>query len=210
MTVIGANEEHGNDTVSEINKLVRENASSGEINFVQCDMHSLKAVDTASKDLLKHNQRLDMLVLNAGIGVAPFQLTSEGKLGNHFAVNNLAHWHMARVLAPLLISTAADTSTPKNSVRVIWQSSELHRSHPSGTKFANKEEVSKEADPMQLYGRSKLGNILSAKEFAKKELKSTGVLSIAVHPGVVSTPQQEGSASQHSLFYMWTRSLIQG
>ena len=63
-------------------------------------------------------------------------------------VNNLAHYVMILRLLPLMQRTAANA--PPASVRIVMQSSEMHRLALSGTRFASKEEINKEGDGTQL------------------------------------------------------------
>ena len=79
------------------------------------------------------------------------------------AVNQFGHFLLVNRLLPLLRKTAAISSAPPP--RVVVVSSELHRDSPSNTEFASLAEIN---DPSiradQLYGRSKLANILFSKE----------------------------------------------
>lgn len=63
-------------------------------------------------------------------------------------VNNLAHYVMVLRLLDLMKKTAA-TATPA-SVRIVMQSSEMHRFAPSGINFISKEEINKKGDGVQL------------------------------------------------------------
>ena len=51
-------------------------------------------------------------------------------------------------LLDLMKKTAS--SAPPTSVRIVMQSSEMHRFAPSGTKFASKEEINQKGDGVQL------------------------------------------------------------
>ena len=56
-------------------------------------------------------------------------------------------------MMPLMQKTATRQDAPPASVRIILQSSELHKMAPSDTKFASKEEINKERDGILLYDR---------------------------------------------------------
>lgn len=50
------------------------------------------------------------------------------------------------------------------------------------------------------YSRSKLGAILLAKQLAKRKLQPENkVIAISVHPGTISTDQQEGYEEEYGL-----------
>ena len=66
----------------------------------------------------------------------------------YIQVNNLAHYVMVLRLLDLMKKTAS--SAPPTSVRIVMQSSEMHRFAPSGTKFASKEEINQKGDGVQL------------------------------------------------------------
>lgn len=60
-----------------------------------------------------------MLICNAGIGVAPHGLTKDG-LGNHFQVNNLSHHYLVNSLWPLITKTAESSVRPNNSLGDVY------------------------------------------------------------------------------------------
>ncbi len=63
-------------------------------------------------------------------------------------VNNLAHYVIVLRLLDLMKETAA-TAKPA-TVRIVMQSSEMHRFAPSGISFASKEEINEKGDGVQL------------------------------------------------------------
>ena len=63
-------------------------------------------------------------------------------------VNNLSHYVLNNRLLPLMKKTAE--VAPKASVRIVMQSSEMHKVAPGDNKFASKEEVNKDRDGAQL------------------------------------------------------------
>ncbi|EJF63036.1 NAD(P)-binding protein [Dichomitus squalens LYAD-421 SS1] len=187
---VSANPEHGKSAVQDLNKALQESGAKGSIHYHQLDMHELKRVDSWAKQFVEQENRLDILIANAGIGQAPFGMTSDG-LERHFEVNNLAHYVIVLRLLPLMQKTAA--KAPPASVRIVMQSSEMHRFAPTGTTFACKEEVCKDEDGTQLYGRTKLGLIVFAQELARRKLTDATqpILAISVHPGAVDTDLQK-------------------
>lgn len=64
-------------------------------------------------------------------------------------MNNLSHYVLVLRLLPLLKKTAE--TAPPTTVRVVMQSSEMHRVTPSNVKFESKEEINKEIDGSMLY-----------------------------------------------------------
>jgi len=193
--IASSTEEHGQEALQKIREAIaahhpEEGAEKGSVEFEQVDLGSLADTRALAKKINDTEERLDIFIGDAGIGVAPFGLTRDG-LGNHFQVNNLAQFVLINELLPLMEKTA-DIALP-NTVRFVTLASELHRTARSDVAFASMEEVSLDQDPNRLYARSKLGAILLAKQLAKRKLQLTNkVIAMSVHPGAVATDQQDG------------------
>jgi len=212
--IASATEEHGQEAIQKISqavakehtKLTTEQKEAGSISFEQVDLGSMAETRALAKRIKDTQQRLDIFVGDAGIGVAPFGLTKDG-LGNHFQVNNLSQFILLNELYPLMEKTAE--TAPPNSVRFVTLASELHRTASSGVKFASKAEVSTSEEPNRLYGRSKLGAILLARQFAKRKLEPANkVLAIAVHPGPVYTDQPQGLDEHYGILGTVIRNVV--
>ncbi|KAI0637734.1 NAD-P-binding protein [Trametes polyzona] len=186
--IVSANPDHGKEAEASINDALKQSGSKGSVKWHQLDMMHLKKVDEWSKKFAQEVDRLDILIANAGIGQAPYGMTDDG-LERHFEVNNLAHYVIVLRLLDLMKKTAE--SAPPTSVRIVTQSSEMHRFAPSDN-FASKEEINKEGDGVQLYGRTKVGLIVFSSELARRKLADSPkpILSISVHPGMVDTEVQ--------------------
>lgn len=162
MHIISSTEEHA----QEAKEHVEENASAAHlITTHNVDLGDLAAVKALGDKLASSLERLDQLYLIAGVGVAPFGYTKDG-LGNHFAVNNVSQVLMIDLLYPKLQETAKKLqgTGDEGSVRIVSESSELHRSAPSDLKAESVDEFGKQSedmDPLKLYGRSKLGKYVS-------------------------------------------------
>ncbi|KAI0366363.1 NAD-P-binding protein [Pilatotrama ljubarskyi] len=188
--IVSANPDHGKQAEKNIDTALKESGSKGSVKWHQLDMMYLKKVDEWVKGFAKEIDRLDILIANAGIGQAPYGMTDDG-LERHFEVNNLAHYVMVLRLLDLMKKTAE--SSPPTTVRIVTQSSELHRMAPSG-RFSSKEEINEPGDGLRLYGRTKLGLIVFSSELARLKLADSPkpILSISVHPGMVDTELQRG------------------
>ncbi|CAL1708132.1 unnamed protein product [Somion occarium] len=183
----------GKNAEAEINENIKQAGSAGSVTWYGCDLGNLKEVDGLAKKLAQELDQLDILICNAAIGQAPYGLTEDG-LERHFEVNNLSHYVLVNRLLPIMKKTAE--TAPPASVRIVMQSSEMHRVAPSGTQFASKDEINKDGDGSQLYGRTKLGLILLAKQLVKRKLDTSTdgtnpILAISVHPGTVDTEVQK-------------------
>ncbi|KAI0921952.1 hypothetical protein AcW1_004207 [Taiwanofungus camphoratus] len=189
--IMSAHEGHGKQAEADINKALKEADSTGTITWYGVNFDTLRDVDRIAKKLAEQEERLDILVCNAGIAQAPYGLTNDG-LERHFEVNNLAHYVFVLRLLPLMKKTTE--IAPPTAVRIVMQSSEMHRMAPSNTKFSSKEDINEKGDGSQLYGRTKLGLIYFARELVRRKFAdlppATPILAISVHPGTVDTDVQ--------------------
>ena len=152
--IISATEDHQQEAIDNISKLA-PNAPQ-LITTHAVDLGSLNKLIPLAKDLSSKLERLDILHLNAGVGVAPFGLTNDG-LGNHYAINYLSHLVLADILTPKMIETSKKAEgDEKYRVRIVLQSSELHRGAPSDVKCESVAEMNEDIGAANLYNRSKL------------------------------------------------------
>ncbi len=90
------------------------------------------------------------------------------------------------LLYPLLAKTAAMPDTPKGSVRIVFESSEMHRFAPGsedsksrgrGCHFGSEGEITEDAkdySPIEFYARTKLAMILYGKALRDKVIRKNG------------------------------------
>ncbi|KAI9636669.1 uncharacterized protein MKK02DRAFT_45374 [Dioszegia hungarica] len=194
--IISATEAHAEAAIDHASELTPK--ASELIETHQVDLGDLPAVQALCEKIASSFERLDMLMLIAGIGVAPFGMTKSG-LGNHFGINNVAFLQIADILYPLLKKTAEMPNTLEGSVRIVCEASELHRSAPSDVKAESLEEMATDLGGARLYGRSKLGVIWFAQHLASVLPAYPPVLAISVHPGAVSTEQQSGATESYPI-----------
>ena len=125
------------------------------------------------------------------MGVGVYNETEDG-LDSHMQVNHFAQAHLALTLLPVLQKTTDS--------RLVFQSSELHRAAPSSTKFESIEEMNQDIGAMLLYNRTKLAQVLFARELVKRiQADQFGTVTAekgqpwinATHPGGVKTDQQD-------------------
>lgn len=119
------------------------------------------------------------LLKRTGIMATPYDVTPEGYEAQ-IGTNHLGHALLTKLLLPLLVSTS---ELPGSDVRIVSVSSIGHHMAPSGG-ILFKQEAIKALTPAQLYGQSKLANILHVRGLAKRYPTIT---SAAVHPGIIKT-----------------------
>ncbi|THU86895.1 short-chain dehydrogenase [Dendrothele bispora CBS 962.96] len=154
------------------------------------DMTDYKQIKTSADALVSREERLDILINNAGVLPRPLDLDKHG-ISVSLSINHLAPFALTVALLPLLKKTAAKHP----GVRIVTLSSATHTTVPQTARYDSVEAFNNDfggTDNMEFnyvrYGYSKLANILFAKHLQKK-LDSDGIagVSLAVHPGAVKT-----------------------
>ena len=159
------------------------------ISFIQCDLTSLPSVQKAAREFVSQEERLDILILNAGIMATPPGTTEQG-YEIQFGTNHVGHALLTKLLIPTLLETA---EKPGADVRVISLSSVGHAMAPvrKGIDFSLVKTDMSSSFTFIRYGQSKLANILFIKELAKQYPQITAV---SIHPGVVNTELYRSTA----------------
>ena len=153
---------------------------SAPIEFVQCDLADLSSVQSAVREFASKEDRLDILLLNAGVMALPAGTTSNG-YEIQFGTNHMGHSLLTKLLIPTLLKTAAEPA----DVRVVCLSSIGHVTTSwNGIEFGQLKGEMKWYPSLVRYAQSKLANILFARELARRY---PAITVVAVHPGVVDT-----------------------
>ncbi|XP_073327851.1 retinol dehydrogenase 12-like [Pagrus major] len=153
---------------------VRKRSGNGNVIVKKLDLASLQSVRELAKDVLASEERLDVLINNAGVMSCPKWQTEDG-FEMQFGVNHLGHFLLTNCLLDLL-----KKSTPSRIVNV----SSL--AHEKGQIYFDDIHQDKDYNPWRSYRQSKLANVLFTRELAKK-LQGTGVTTYSLHPGVIRT-----------------------
>ncbi len=152
--------------------LVREIVEAGgKAVFYEADLSSLTGVRRLADDIRRDHPRLDILINNAGIGLAgayPGRCESADGFELRFAVNYLAGFLLTRLLLPLL-----EASAPARVVNVA----------SAGQQPIDFSDVmlTRGYSGRRAYCQSKLSQILFTLDLAE-ELGETGVTVNALHP----------------------------
>lgn len=126
---------------------------------------------------LRLENRLDVLINNAGVMYMPWTLSKDG-FEIHLAVNHLGHF--------LLTNLLVDTLKSSMPSRIINVSCALHRFGRINRVDFNMEKSYNQYDA---YFQSKLANLLFTRALAKR-LLATGVTVNSLHPGVIISELQ--------------------
>ncbi|XP_036390953.1 retinol dehydrogenase 12 [Megalops cyprinoides] len=153
---------------------IRQRSGNGNVVVKMLDLASLQSVRNLAKDILENEERLDILINNAGVMMCPKWRTEDG-FEMQFGVNHLGHFLLTNCLLDLL-----KRSTPSRIINV----SSL--AHEKGEIHFDDINLDKDYCPQKSYRQSKLANVLFSQELAA-HLEGTGVTVYSLHPGVIRT-----------------------
>ncbi|CAI6331900.1 unnamed protein product [Periconia digitata] len=180
---IGArNVQSGNEAASEIKAVASPETI---VNVVQMDLSSLASVKTAAKQVVEKTDRMDILLLNAGMMAGPPGVTEDG-YEKQFATNFVGHALLLKLLTPNLLRAAQD---PKGATepRVVILSSAGHKASvlpKEGIDFSTLKTDQMHMGGMTKYCQSKLADAVYAAPIAKRYPQFT---TVAINPGEVLT-----------------------
>jgi NAD(P)-dependent dehydrogenase (short-subunit alcohol dehydrogenase family) len=143
------------------------------------DLNSLPSIKAFADDFSATEDRLDFLILNAGIMALPRLERTDAGFERQIGVNHFGHAYLVQQLQNKMLAT------PDTSGRVVVLSSVAHTMGsvvPSDLHYKNGRRYA----GWEAYGQSKLANLLFAKGLAH-QLRGTPITAVSVHPGVIRT-----------------------
>jgi len=170
ITFIARNKLKAENLLTDINKI-----SNGQNSFIIADLSSQEDIKTASEKYIDKNISLDVLLNNAGLINFKRNETIDG-FEETFAINHLAYFSLTNLLL--------DKIKESNSARIVNVSSAAHQF----VKRMNFNDIHSKNSykPFQVYGYTKLANILFTKKLSSI-LESEKITVNSLHPGVVGT-----------------------
>ncbi len=155
---------------------IRDESGSDRVELVIFDLGDLASIRSGTERILQLLPSIEVLVNNAGLVLSRRSETVDGFEAT-FGINHLGPFYLTQLLTDRLVASAP--------ARVVNVSSSAHSSARGGLDFDDLQS-NRGYQGMQVYGRSKLANILFTTELARR-LAGTGVTANALHPGVVAT-----------------------
>ncbi|CAM9511519.1 unnamed protein product [Pylaiella littoralis] len=158
-----------------------EGISDVDVKLEILDLGSLQSVISFAQRFKASGAKADVLINNAGIMAIPERRETVDGFEMQIGVNHFGGHLLTRLMEPMIVDGG----------RVVFLSSLAHRQPPGKHKITlDFDNVNYEKpdtyDSWMAYGRSKLANILDAKEFSTR-LAARGISTYACHPGVVNT-----------------------
>ncbi|XP_043848025.1 dehydrogenase/reductase SDR family member on chromosome X isoform X2 [Dromiciops gliroides] len=174
--IAGNNEREGQEAV----KKIKEETLTSKVEFLFCDLASMKSIRQFVKEFKKKNYPLHVLINNAGVMMIPQRKTIDG-FEEQFGVNYLGHF----LLTNLLLDKLKQTGSPSHNARVITVS--------SGTHYVgelNMDDLQSRHcySPCGAYAQSKLALVLFSYQLHQLLAdEGSHVTANVVDPGVVNT-----------------------
>jgi NAD(P)-dependent dehydrogenase (short-subunit alcohol dehydrogenase family) len=160
----------------------------GTAHLMQLDLADLASVRRFAAAFQAGYDRLDLLILNAGVMMVPERQKTADGFEMHFGTNHLGHFALTGLtLDPLLDTPGARVVTVASAAH-LWGKIDFDHLQAEGSYHS-----------ARAYGSSKLANLLFAYELQRRfEAAGTSTLSVAAHPGWAATNLQ-----RHLPFVQW-------
>lgn len=158
-----------------ISEQIAKETGNKDMVVKKLDLSSQKSIREFAADILKTEQRLDVLIHNAGMALAFFGEKSEDGIELTMATNHYGPFLLTHLLIDLLKRSAPS--------RIVVVASELYRLASVNLNNLNPVNTKPAA---YLYYVSKYANIYFARELAKR-LEGTNVTVNSLHPGMIDT-----------------------
>lgn len=155
-------------------KEVIETSANENVTCMKLDLSDSKSIREFAESINKGEDKLNILINNAGVMVCPYGKTADG-FELQIGVNHMGHFLLTYLLLDLMKKSAP--------ARIINVSSMAHTWGSINLEDINSE---KSYDKRGAYSQSKLANVLFTRSLAKR-LQGTGVTTYSLHPGVVQT-----------------------
>ncbi|KAI8963524.1 putative short-chain dehydrogenase [Daldinia sp. FL1419] len=194
------------------------------------DLSTQKTVRAAATELLSWSDipTVDIVVNSAAISGIPERTINEDGIEIQFATNHVGHFLFTCLIMPKLLKAAE--GNPKGATRIINVSSLSPVSARPRWSDVNFEKKSKELPedeqppyemhrrwglvevedksyiPLEAYNQGKVANVLFSIALNKRLYEKYGILSISLHPGVISTElSRDATQSTRDLIDSWKK-----
>lgn len=178
---------------------------------LKLDLSSQRGVRQGATELLSRNDvpSIDILVNNAAVMNLPERTLNEDGDEMQFATNYIGHFLFTSLIMPKLIKAAE--SSPKGATRIVnvtslsptrvgmrWSDLKFEKinkdlpeaeqpHYPQHKIFGAINPEEKAYLPLERYNQSKVGSLLFTVASNKRLYEKHGILSLAVHPGIIVT-----------------------
>ncbi|KAH7338468.1 hypothetical protein B0J17DRAFT_662599 [Rhizoctonia solani] len=178
--------------------------SDGQLKWLPLDLSTVGQARESAEAFLKMENRLDVLINNACLGDAPYELNADG-IENMMAINHIGHYVLTTTLLDLMKRTSSERDS---DVRIVNVSSTVHNAWGRNTQisFSDPLDMTKPFPPknpnswshtIARYSRTKLANLLFTQELQRRlDKEGSSIITISVHPGYVATDAARQSTAK--------------
>nr|GAT56098.1 NAD(P)-binding protein [Mycena chlorophos] len=156
---------------------LQKEVSHGNFRPLRLDLSLFSATRAAAEVVNAYPEHIDLLLNNAASNICPFELTADG-LERQLQTDHVGPFLFTALVFPKLLAS------PLPHPRVVWTASGAH-GWCDGVDLAELEKPNEATyTAMRAYAQSKTANILTAREFARREQRVT---TLSLSPGAVAT-----------------------
>ncbi|ODV77874.1 short-chain alcohol dehydrogenase [Suhomyces tanzawaensis NRRL Y-17324] len=184
-------------TFAAINRLQAEvekeyGKSEADVHFIQADLSDLSTIKPAVEKFLSLEDRLDIIIHNAGVMLSILGQTTAQNHELHWGTNALGPHLLQKLLDPILIKTSK--TNKKGESRIVWVSSSAQFWAPKGG--VNWDDIDNKdcTNSQYIYGQSKAMTIMQSITWPKKHPEATNVISSSLCPGLLKSELQRDSS----------------
>ena len=146
-----------------------------DVRIIDIDLADLDSIRAAA-EAVQEEERLDLLINNAGLMIPPYQKTEQG-FESQFGVNHLGTFALTGLLLDKLEQTPGS--------RIVNTSSNAHKMGKVDFDALNAE---KGYSAMKQYALSKIANLLHAHELDRRlKARDSDTIAVTAHPGASDT-----------------------
>ncbi len=148
------------------------------------DLADLKSVKAFAEDIIKTEDRIDFLILNAGIMATKTREETKDGFEKQIGVCHFGHQYLTQLLLPKL-----KNQTFKSRIVVLSSIAHAYYKGTTAEAFINDPHYNKgrKYNEWDAYGAAKTSNMLFTRKLGEM-LKGTNVTAASCHPGVIQTP----------------------
>lgn len=161
-----------------------ETATGKKAEFLQLDLSSVKSCQAAATVIVAKEPLVHLLFNSAGVMMPALGSLSQDGLDLQWGTNCVGHYAFTEGILPSLKAAAA--ATKPGLVRIITTSSSAHIFAVKGGVDLEDQTLGGKKGGMELYGQSKLANIIQSNYWAEK-LRSDGIICISLNPGNINS-----------------------
>ncbi|EGW35374.1 short-chain alcohol dehydrogenase [Spathaspora passalidarum NRRL Y-27907] len=202
--IFSRNQQKARDAIERMKLEIAEEYSKAvdeSIKFVQVDLSDLTTIKPAVSEFLQAEDRLDIIIHNAGIMMPPRGSVTKQGYQMELGTNNIGPQLLQNLLDPIFIKTSS-TNKPNES-RIVWIASTSHFFSPlHGINWNDPNYRQVTNVPLkQMYSQSKAINIIQAQQWPVYHPEATNAVSISVCPGYLKTELQRNTTWLQQLGY---------